>query len=159
MKLTKTMFLAALAISGLLTCGQLRAQPTPPAPPMPPTPSTNAPPMPPRGGGIDRLAQALNLTDDQKAQVQTILDNERQKMMAIRQDDTLSADDKKAKGKALRDDLNAQMKNILNDDQYQKWMSMQARMRRMSPPPPPAPPMPPSAPSGASAGTNAPSNP
>jgi periplasmic protein CpxP/Spy len=132
------MFLTALAIGGLLACGPLRAQQTPPAPPAG-GPSTNAPAHAlPRGGGIDRLAQALNLTDDQKTQVENLLNTQRQKMTDIRQDDTLSPDDKRAKIKALHDDMNTQMKNILNADQYQKWMSMQTRTRRMSPPPAPA---------------------
>lgn len=147
MKLTKTMFLTALAIGGLLTCGQLRAQPAPGSPPAG-GPATNTAPMMPRGGGIDRLAQVLNLTDDQKTQFEAILNAQRQKMMTIRQDDTLSTDDKRAKSKALRDDTNAQLKNILSADQYQKWLTMQTRARRMTPPPPPVP-----------AGTNAPAQP
>ena len=139
MKLTKTMFLAALAVGGLLTCGQLRAQPAPPAP-LTGGPSTNAPAaLMPRAGGFDRLPQALNLTDDQKPQVQSILKAQGQKMMEIRQDDTLALDDKRAKAKALRDDTNAQLKNILTADQYQKWLTMQMRPRRMTPPPPAAP--------------------
>jgi hypothetical protein len=132
------MFLTALAVGSLLTCGQLRAQPAPSSPPTG-GPSTNTAPMMPRGGGFDRLAQALNLTDDQKPQVQAILKAQGQKMMEIRQDDTLAPDDKKAKSKALRDETNGQLKNILTDDQYQKWLTMQTRGRRMTPPPPPVP--------------------
>jgi Spy/CpxP family protein refolding chaperone len=136
MKLTRIMFLTALAVGGLLTCGQLLAQDSP-APAA--GASTNAPaPTMPRGGGIDRIAQALNLTDDQKTQVETILNTQRQKMMALRQDDTLSPDDKRAKAKELRDDTNAQMKNILTPDQYEKWLTMQTHMRRMAPLPAPA---------------------
>jgi Spy/CpxP family protein refolding chaperone len=147
MKLTKTMFLTALAMGGLLTCSPLRAQDTPANPAG--GPSTNAPAHTmPRGNAIDRIAQMLNLTDDQKPQVETILTSQRQKMMAIRQDDTLSMDDKRAKAKALRDDTNAQMKNVLTADQYQKWLSMQTHMRRMAPPQPGA--------GGASSGEGAP---
>jgi hypothetical protein len=53
--------------------------------------------------------------------------------------------------KALRDDTSAQLKPILTPEQFQKWQTMQTRMRRMSPPAggapapgaPPAPAAPP----------------
>jgi protein CpxP len=149
MKLSKTTFLAALTAASLFAAGPAFGQDaTTNAPATGAT--TNAPPRAPRGR-MD-VAKMLNLTDDQKAQVQPILDAQRQKMNAVRQDTSLSPDDMRAKMKQIRDDTSTQLKPILTPEQFQKWQTMQTRMRRMSPPPggnapapgaPPAPAAPP----------------
>jgi len=140
MKLSKTTILAALTAASLFATGQAFGQ----------NATTNAPApgastRPPRTR-MD-VAKMLNLTDDQKAKVQPILDAQREKMRAVFQDDSLSTDDKRAKMKTIRDDTNAQLKPILTPEQFQKWQSMQTRMRRMAPPggTPPAPGAPPAA--------------
>lgn len=131
MKLSKSTFLAALTAASLFAAGSAFAQDA----------TTNAPAAgattntPPRGmrGRMD-IAKALNLTDAQKAQVQPILDAQRDKMRAVFQDDSLSQDDKRAKMKQIRDDTTAQLKPILTPEQFATWQKMQTRMRRMSPP-------------------------
>jgi periplasmic protein CpxP/Spy len=148
MKLSKTMFLAALTAAGLFAAGSAFGQQATTNAPAAGA-STNAPPRAPRGR-MD-IAKMLDLTDDQKAKVQPILDAQRQKMRDVMQDDSLSQDDKRTKMKALRDDTNAQLKPILTPEQFQKWQAAQARMRRMAPPggnapapgAPPAPAAPP----------------
>ena len=138
MKLSKTMFLAALTAASLFAAGMAFGQDTTTNAPASGA-STNAPPRAPRGR-MD-IGKALNLTDDQKAKVQPILDAQRAKMNAVRQDTSLSQDDMRAKMKQIRDDTTAQLKPILTPEQFQKWQTMQTRMRRMSPPGgnPPAP--------------------
>jgi len=147
MKLNKTMLLAALA-GGLLAGGSALAQDsstnTPAAPP-----ANNAPRM--RGQqSFDSIATTLALTDDQKAKVKPIIDSMHTQISAVVQDSSLSRDDRRTKIKAIRDDINAQLKAILTPDQYQKWTTMNARVRRMSPPggapAPGAPATPPAAP-------------
>jgi Spy/CpxP family protein refolding chaperone len=128
MKLKKTMFLAALAAGGLFAGGSAFAQnATNTIPAM--AVSTNAPT--PRSR-ID----LLKLTPDQKTKVQAILAKQRLEMGPIFGDGTLSQADKMAKIKAIRDDTTAQLKLILTSDQFERWMRMQPRMRRLTPPPP-----------------------
>ncbi len=148
MKSSKTIFLATLAAAGLFAAGSAFGQDTTTNAPAAGA-STNAAPRGMRGR-MD-IGKMLNLTDDQKAKVQPILDAQREKARAIMQDDSLSQDDKRTKMKALRDDTSAQLKPILTPEQFQKWQTMQTRMRRMSPPAggapapggPPAPAAPP----------------
>jgi protein CpxP len=131
MKLSKTMFLAALTAAGLFAAGPAFAQDAATNAPAAGA-STNAPPRGTRGR-MD-IAKMLDLTDDQKAKVQPIMDAQREKMRAVMQDDSLSQDDKRTKMKAIRDDTTAQLKPILTPEQLQKWQAAQTRMRRMSPP-------------------------
>ena len=153
MKLTNTTFIAALAMSGLLACGQAFAQDSTPNPPQ--APFTNSPPRLSPNGGFDRIAQMLNLTDDQKTQVQPIIDGQRQKLRAVFQNSSLSSDGKRTQIKAIHDATNAQMKTILTPEQYQKWTAMQSRVRRM----PPGGPGGPGGPRPNSQATNAPAAP
>jgi len=46
-------------------------------------------------------------------------------MKALRADTSLSAEDKKAKGKEIREAMQAKMKEILTPDQLEKWQKMQ----------------------------------
>lgn len=129
MKLNKTLFLAALTAASLLAVNSVNAQDST----TPPGASTNAPPRAMRTR--PDIAKILDLTDDQKAKVQPILDAEREKMRALFQDSSLSQDDRRAKMKAIRDDVNAQLKPILTPEQFEKWQKISTRGRRMAPPP------------------------
>ena len=87
-----------------------------------------------RGGpNLDQL----NLTADQKPKVQSILDAQRQTMRDLRQDTSLTPEDRRAKMKALRDDEVTQMKAVLTPEQFEKWQKMAPvgiRERRNGPP-------------------------
>jgi Spy/CpxP family protein refolding chaperone len=102
---------------------------------------------------LDQLAQQLNLTDDQKAKVKPILEARDQKMHDLRGDTSLTPEDRRAKMKALRDDIITQMKAVLTPEQFEKWQKMPPvgmRERRNGPPqggnPPPGTPPPASTP-------------
>ena len=58
------------------------------------------------GPNIERLTQELNLTDEQKSQLETIFKEQR------------------AKHKALREEGKARMKEVLNDEQMAKMEEM-----------------------------------
>lgn len=106
--------------------------------------STNTPPAggppaggPPPGGGmrgrgpsIEQLTTNLSLTADQIPKVKAVLDEQRQKMGELFQDQDLSQDDRRAKMKEIRDGVMAKMKDILTPDQFEKWQKMSQRMRR-----------------------------
>lgn len=126
MKLTKALVFTVLAAGGLIASGSAPAQDSTNAPV--PTVSTNSQPLRPhvmfRGPSIDRLAQVLNLTDAQKAQIQPILEGEHQKMRDLRDDTSLSTDDRRSKMKEIRDDTTTQLQAILTPDQFAKWQTM-----------------------------------
>ena len=148
MKSTKTLFLTALAVGSLLAFGTVaNAGDT----------TNNPPSAPPAGGppggpgmrgqaGFDRMAEQLNLTEDQKPKVQSIMKAQMDKMRGLRQDTSLTPEDRKAKMKAIREDSAAQMKAVLTAEQFQKWQDMQSKMRNRRNGPPPAGTPPPAAP-------------
>ncbi|MGH7951390.1 MAG: Spy/CpxP family protein refolding chaperone, partial [Limisphaerales bacterium] len=98
--------------------------------------STNKPPAwgPPgghrmRGGPTEMMAKELNLTDDQKAKVKAVFDDQMKQMRDLRLDTSLSTEDKRAKMKTIREDTNAKLKDILTADQFTKWQTMMHQMR------------------------------
>jgi Spy/CpxP family protein refolding chaperone len=111
----------------------LRAQDMAPAAPPPPAADqadAGTPPPPPRrqnGAQMMKvLKEKLSLTDDQVQQVADILKAQRQAGMALRQDTTLSDDDKRAKGMALMKDTRAKIRAILTADQQTIFDAMPA---------------------------------
>jgi Spy/CpxP family protein refolding chaperone len=133
MKANKTLLIAALAAGSLLVCSPvLRAADTN-------TPPAGAPPAgqrPPgmRGGNLDQL----NLTAEQKPKVQAIMDAQRDKMSAVRQDTSLAPEDRRTKMKAIHDDVVTQMKAVLTPEQFDKWQKYPATLRNRRNGPPPA---------------------
>jgi Spy/CpxP family protein refolding chaperone len=138
MKLTKAFIFTALAAGSLIACGSTSAQDATNAPA--PMLSTNSPATPRphpmfRGASIERLAQILNLTDAQKAQVEPIFAAERQKMRDLRNDASLSISDRRSKMLEIRQDTTAQLQPILTTDQFAKWQSLSHPPRRPMPQP------------------------
>jgi Spy/CpxP family protein refolding chaperone len=86
-----------------------------------------------RGGRPD-LAKTLDLTEDQKPKVAAIMKEAGEKRKALREDTSLSQEDKRAKAKALQADTTAQMKAVLTADQFAKYEKMGPGMRRNAPP-------------------------
>jgi Spy/CpxP family protein refolding chaperone len=70
-------------------------------------------------------AKELNLTDEQKEKLQTIIRREVGKLRDLRQDTSLSPEDKKAKLRALREEITTEVKNVLTPDQFEKWNAKQ----------------------------------
>ena len=84
---------------------------------------------------------ALNLTPDQKSKLQPIRQQMRQQVQAVRQDSSLTPQQKRDKIREIRQDAMAQMNAILTPEQQQQQMQ-QRRQRRGQPeqaPPPPPP--------------------
>src|SRR6202167_5932213 len=138
--------LCRLAISGLLATGltlcsaaAFAQQDNAAAP----TPDASAPQQ---GGGhgqwgghqqspdeqVARMTKRYNLSSDQQAQIKPILANQQQQMQALRQDSSLSREDKMAKMKSIRDDSSSKIQAVLNDTQKQKFaQDQQRRQERM----------------------------
>ena len=77
----------------------------------------------------EKFAEALNLTPEQKADLKSIRDNEKQQAQAIKNDSSLTADQKKAKFKELRKSSHEQMMAKLTPDQQQKFKEMRKEHR------------------------------
>ena len=73
---------------------------------------------------LQKMAQTLNLTDAQKAQIKPILISTRQQVHAVKQDTSLSPEDRKAKLKTLRQAMRSQLIPILTPDQKMKLAQM-----------------------------------
>jgi Spy/CpxP family protein refolding chaperone len=141
------MFIAALVAGNLFAWNlALRADDSTNTPPANPPASD----VKPHAHGFERMVEELNLTDDQKPKVKTIMDAQTQKMRDVREDDSLSQDDKRAKMKAIHEDTATQLQAVLTPDQFAKWQKISQRMPRRpmqngdnpppANPPPAAPP-------------------
>ncbi len=107
-----------------------------------------APPGPGRRGmmmmspqeRLDAMAKQLNLTDDQKTKIKPILEQEHEKMQALRQDTSLSREDRMSKMMEIRKSTSDEIKKVLTPDQQKKFDEMRpmgpgGRGRPPGPPP------------------------
>jgi len=97
----------------------------------------NPPPPGPPGGGrgpmsvddqVKGLTDRLNLTADQQAKIKPILEDNRSQMMKLRQYDSISQEDKRAKGRGIREATNGKIRDLLTDDQKKQFDDMQKEM-------------------------------
>jgi Spy/CpxP family protein refolding chaperone len=131
MKLINQKIITVLALGGFLAFSPTsRAQdtnaPTPPA--------SGAPANHVRGGNY---VKQLDLTADQQPKFKTALESMMQQTKAVRQDTSLTPEDKRAKLKAIREQTNESLKSILTPEQYEKWLKMAPGVRHPRPTPPP----------------------
>jgi Spy/CpxP family protein refolding chaperone len=96
-----------------------------------PAPSDNATAAPPKmmprhNGGFQRLAQQLNLTDQQKTQIQGFTQAERQQALSIRQDTSLTPQQKQDQFKQLRASTRQQIQGVLTPDQQAQMKQLRA---------------------------------
>jgi Spy/CpxP family protein refolding chaperone len=100
---------------------------------------------PPQGGGDDQggrrrgmpsvedqvkgLTERLGLNDEQQAKVKTILEDTRSQMGKVMQDESMSREDKMAKGRSLRETSNTKIREVLTDEQKKKFDDMQKEMQ------------------------------
>ena len=70
---------------------------------------------------IDQLDKELKLTADQKTKLKTYFEGERKKMQALRDDTSLTREQRQEKMRASREDLNKEMKSVLTPEQFTTW--------------------------------------
>ncbi len=117
--------------ASLALCPGLHAQDTTPAPATT-TGTASGPEGHPlaghhRGGGnplLERLTTELSLTADQQAKVKPILEASHAQMQTIRQDVSLTKEDKMAKMKDARESMHSQINALLDPDQQTKYAAM-----------------------------------
>jgi periplasmic protein CpxP/Spy len=73
------------------------------------------------------LTKHLNLTSDQQTKVQEIFQSERSQMESLRQDSSLSQQDRHAKMTEIRKNAESQVRALLDSNQQKKWDEMQAK--------------------------------
>ena len=77
---------------------------------------------------MQETAKELNLTDEQKQKLQTIVRERMEKLRDLRQDNNLSREEKMEKFKAAREDITAEVKKVLTPEQFEKWKAKQGPM-------------------------------
>jgi Spy/CpxP family protein refolding chaperone len=73
---------------------------------------------------VKMWSKRLNLTADQQSQILPILTNRQQQIAGIQSDNSLSAQDRHAKIRAVREDSDAKIRALLNDSQKQAYDQM-----------------------------------
>jgi Spy/CpxP family protein refolding chaperone len=138
---------------GLVGAAPLFAQDTTPPPPAPDG-SAPAPAPDDRQARMKKMMERqmqqwkdkLGLTDDQVSKITDIVKAQGKAMQDIRNDDSLSDDDKRDKFNELRKSTREQVRAILTPDQQKIFDTLPPLGRRRPPPdggtPPPAPPPP-----------------
>jgi periplasmic protein CpxP/Spy len=81
------------------------------------------------GSRLEWLSKQLNLTDDQKAKVKPILEDEAKQMKAAREDTSLSQDQKRDKMKQIHETANSQINDILTPDQQKKFAQLKEQQK------------------------------
>ena len=119
--LTKHLLIALAALAGTLTLQPLARAAT--------TNDSTTPATSDRAGAMrDRMqdtARELNLTPEQTAKLQTIVRERMEKMRAVRQDTSLSSEERREKFQAGREELLAEVKKVLTPEQFEKWKAKQ----------------------------------
>jgi len=116
---------STLTILVVLTTGLLLAGQTYPAPQTPPqgheamgaaasSPETH----------LQMLTEKLNLTDEQRAKLRPILQDQAQQLKAVHDDTSLSAEQKHAKKKAIHESVHEQINGVLTSEQQAKFKQM-----------------------------------
>lgn len=76
---------------------------------------------------VQHLTKALNLTTDQQAKVKSILEDQKNQMASLKQETSLSKQDRHAKFQAIHQETRQKIQAVLTDDQQAKFEQMQAR--------------------------------
>jgi len=73
---------------------------------------------------LQMLSEKLNLTDDQKAKVKPVLQDQMQQMKAVREDSSLSEEQKRTKMKSIHESMHEQINSVLTPEQQVKFKQM-----------------------------------
>lgn len=79
---------------------------------------------------LQRVATELNLTDDQKAKIKPILQDEYKQLTAVHEDASMSSDQKMTKAKEIHATAKSQIQAILTPEQQQKFAQMKEELRQ-----------------------------
>jgi Spy/CpxP family protein refolding chaperone len=84
-----------------------------------------------RGGSVqqrvDRMATELNLTDDQKTKLTTLFESQAKKRQELQ---NLAPEDRREKARAMMQETNKKLKEILTPEQFEKWQKLRPQGRQ-----------------------------
>src|SRR5260370_35874674 len=104
--MNKLSLIAALAVGGLLAGATITSAQD--------TPKKKGPSVEQR---VDRMNTELSLTADQKTKATALFEEDAKKMRELRQDTSLSQEDRRAQGRELREARDKKLKEILTPSQ------------------------------------------
>jgi protein CpxP len=81
---------------------------------------------------VQRIVDQLNLTLDQKAKADPFLEEDAKKIRALRDDSSLSAEDRKKKSAEIRKGTVAKLKPILTDGQWKQFEQLREERQKQS---------------------------
>ena len=73
---------------------------------------------------LQMLSEKLNLTDDQKAKLKPIFEDQMQQMKAVRDDSSLSQEQKRAKMKSIHESFQDKINAVLTPEQQAKFKQL-----------------------------------
>jgi Spy/CpxP family protein refolding chaperone len=73
---------------------------------------------------LQMLSEKLNLTEDQKAKLRPIFEDQEKQLKAVHDDPALSQEQKMAKKKALHESIHEQINAVLTPEQQAKFKEM-----------------------------------
>lgn len=82
---------------------------------------------------LERMTRELNLTTDQQNQIKPLLVERNQKMQEVFQNQSLSESDRRTQMRTIAEGTRTSIRNLLTDDQKQKFDAMRDHMRRGGP--------------------------
>ena len=96
----------------------------------------------PEGGPLAWMSKTLNLTDQQKAQLQPLFDNQHKQVLSVMQDSSLTPEQKRAKAEEIHKATHQQVLALLTPEQQTQLQNQMKQMRghHMHRPGPGAPP-------------------
>jgi periplasmic protein CpxP/Spy len=85
--------------------------------------------MPSVDDQVKRMTKQLSLNDDQQQKLKPILEDQRQQMQQLRNDSSISQDEKFSKMRDMHEKASSQIKGLLNEDQQKKFDEIQQKRR------------------------------
>jgi protein CpxP len=82
-----------------------------------------------RAGQLERLSKELNLTDEQKAKVKPISEEQTKQMLATQEDSSLTQEQKHDKMKQIHETTHSQINDILTPEQQKKFAALKEQQK------------------------------
>jgi Spy/CpxP family protein refolding chaperone len=126
MYMTKRSLMALAVVAATLTL-QSPARAADATQPAPSTPGDRPAALRER---MQETARELNLTHEQTVKLQSIVSEHAQNLRALRQDNSLSPEEKRQKLLAAREEIVSEVKKVLTPEQFEKWKARQGQTAR-----------------------------
>ena len=81
---------------------------------------------------VQRIVDQLNLTPDQRAKADPFLEEDAKKIRALRDDSSLSDEDRKKKTAEIRKGTVAQLKPILTEEQWKQFQQLREERQKQN---------------------------